>query len=1442
MSSFMPISIIIDRMNKNQEDRDLVCVALNDLYSELTKIIRSNPAANINNANALKLSASATTNALPNYSIYPFEVNSEQRLFNILQQQLFETNISEIHELVIKVLPLTLLCSHTQTILQAVTVCIKNLVNSAAATSNIALQNSFDDYERETAELQVAKRAKAINLLQCIIENIPKQNEDVVNNVLKYVLPNIIQNLQQEMKAANSGAAYKKAVESKKNTATVHDISAEHAILDYMNIIHSCIINHGDSLKSFHTNLLDLIQALLVSPSKLVVKQAVISVSTLTPLLSNELFQSFLGKILQLFPNNEFAVFQLLAALIQHNYSRFSALHLHQIVKLCVDFSNNKQSHVESANDLREAALLALDSAVRYTSVVTLGDCAVILPCLQAALHYDPNFVGDEEEDDEKDNASMEEDEDEDRNDEGAGEDEISAAGSDAEAEDLGDDYDEAAEDDDDDSSWKVRRAASKCINAILTSLSSLFVSQSSGSATAQSKDPMSPSLPLQPNFTRYLELIRATLSDLIPILQSKLLERTDHIRIEILKSYIQLLNFPPDIIPTPQIQMKSILKLLKNVADPMFRFTGTNLQVKETAYQLLAAIANVLTGSSELDHLDQIIQQIIKFLNNKVFQSNSSHLHQLSSNIFLAVRALIAKADKASFLASVDTLIAAITNKTTNESLLLAASLAEVLDSSSPAKLDSSISLWINRVQSPEFIKAVISHPKQADLTSKAAYKLLNVAYRNTMAVINSTDAKYDRIAKSLALDCLGSVLSFIPFNSDIISPSDFLSLLSTLLDNQMLRTAAAQCLARVIPSLPLTASSDQVLYALSHIAQFSAEFLKQVDRSLQRNSLGCLNNISLVIIEGSHNGQQIQANAKFTKVAVALSALLAQSNEELLLNEGVLITLAHVLLVVLTNSASSNTKILETNTLPLLMKSSNFLVARVFAVYSSYNTSTNSQLIQQLQTVFSSSNNSNQQTVLAVSAAYILVAEQATTIVPLLQLAKSAQFGSAAAQFIENKAQQLLAKGNDTLKPAAERGFSLLVAAELLSLISPSAENAKSIINLMNSADSIVSRSAAKGLAGLFATQPENQSQLLSALQQMESAAPVTTVAELFRRAVEGHRNSAVNGETVQQLLAVAVDKCSIEFKESDSDFDLATGALANSISYSFILFPETTAQFIQSAAIKANPDVQIAILRGSQAAISHHFHKQNSQFNEAFRILLQLLIESDGALLSHIQLSVQTAAVQLVRAVTAHEARILSDFLPSVLTRLNDLCSKQEIYIQSVKYGPVTKQIDTAAPVRLQIYLLLQNIFSEINEILFYSQANQANQFQAQLTQQLVQIIDKGLKDDYDCQLVIHKLSITLINTFHLQGAEWEQLISSLINNLNQAAPVETVRQELERYEEVIHSALKTAKHVEKFIHMNPAESVQISDHPILKQLNCVLVAQQQKLSSQAINATA
>ncbi|NXS64618.1 CAND1 protein, partial [Pandion haliaetus] len=369
------------------------------------------------------------------------------------------------------------------------------------------------------------------------------------------------------------------------------DVSVQ---LEALDILSDMLSRLGGTLYSFHSSILSCLLPQLTSPRLAVRKRAIIALGHLVLTCSGNIFSELTEHLLAELKKNESAsttrtYIQCVAGISRQAGHRIGE-HLEKIIPLIVQYCN-----VED-DELREYCFQAFESFVRRIFICRDRCPKEIDPhipnvmglCLKY-ITFDPNYNYDNEEEEEEEMMETENGEDEEQ--------------------ESDDEYS-----DDDDISWKVRRSAAKCLEAIVSSRHDL------------------------------LQDFYKTLS---PVLISRFKEREENVKADIFSAYISLLKqtLPiqswlhasdtsgKDDVPLTMLQ-NQVPKIVKALHKQL---KEKSIKSRQGCFSLLTELANVLPGCLA-DHIPALIPGIVFSLADKCSSSNMridtlSFLHVLLCN-----------------------------------------------------------------------------------------------------------------------------------------------------------------------------------------------------------------------------------------------------------------------------------------------------------------------------------------------------------------------------------------------------------------------------------------------------------------------------------------------------------------------------------------------------------------------------------------------------------------------------------------------------------------------------------------------------------------------------------------------------------------------------------------------------------------------------------------
>ncbi|XP_039224389.1 cullin-associated NEDD8-dissociated protein 1-like isoform X2 [Crotalus tigris] len=346
------------------------------------------------------------------------------------------------------------------------------------------------------------------------------------------------------------------------------DVSVQ---LEALDILSDILSRLGGTLYSFHSSILNCLLPQLISPRLAVRKRAIIALGHLVLTCNGNIFAELMEHLLsELKRNNSTSTtrtyIQCIAGISKQAGHRIGD-YLEKMIPLIIQYCN-----VED-DELREYCFQAFESFVRRCPKEIGPHLPSVTGLCLKYLTYDPNYNYDNEEEDEDEMMETENGEDEEQ--------------------ESDDEYS-----DDDDISWKVRRSAAKCLEAIVS--------------------------------TRHdLQDFYKTLS---PALINRFKEREENVKADIFSAYISLLKQTLPIQSWLQASDEAgkediPLTMLQNQVPNIIKALHKQLKEKSVrsrqgCFTLLTELANVLPGCLA-DHIPALVPGIVFSLMDKSSSSN---------------------------------------------------------------------------------------------------------------------------------------------------------------------------------------------------------------------------------------------------------------------------------------------------------------------------------------------------------------------------------------------------------------------------------------------------------------------------------------------------------------------------------------------------------------------------------------------------------------------------------------------------------------------------------------------------------------------------------------------------------------------------------------------------------------------------------------------------
>nr|XP_023013763.1 cullin-associated NEDD8-dissociated protein 1 [Leptinotarsa decemlineata] len=348
------------------------------------------------------------------------------------------------------------------------------------------------------------------------------------------------------------------------------DVSVQ---LEALDIITDLLLRFGPVLQAFHVSILAALLPQLCSQRQAVRKRTISACSNLVLSCNNSLYTKLIDHLYNGLcsdkNNSQIRTYvQCVAAVCRQSGHKFGE-HIEKFVPLILQCSEVDD------DELREFCLQAFESFInRCPKEITKNIPSITDLCLKYMV-YDPNYNYDEDETGTGHNDPYDDDEDDEENDEYS---------------------------DDDDMSWKVRRSAAKCLEAIISTRHELL-----------------------PEFHKVLS----------PALIARFKEREENVKSDIFHAYIALLrqtratvnvNMDPNAMvmddeeETPMSLLQQQIDLLIKGVQGQMR--EKSMKTRQDCFQLLKEVCSVLPGALGT-HIGDLIPGILYSLGEKNASSN---------------------------------------------------------------------------------------------------------------------------------------------------------------------------------------------------------------------------------------------------------------------------------------------------------------------------------------------------------------------------------------------------------------------------------------------------------------------------------------------------------------------------------------------------------------------------------------------------------------------------------------------------------------------------------------------------------------------------------------------------------------------------------------------------------------------------------------------------
>ncbi|XP_072401896.1 cullin-associated NEDD8-dissociated protein 1 [Diabrotica undecimpunctata] len=450
-----------------------------------------------------------------------------------------------------------------------------------------------DDSERKVVRMLLKlledKNGEVQNLaVKCLGPLVNKVKEYQVETIVESLCTNMVSDKEQlrdissiglktviaELPQASGGLSGNicKRITGRLTTAIERqeDVSVQ---LEALDIITDLLLRFGPVLQAFHGSILQALLPQLCSQRQAVRKRTISACSNLVLSCSHALYTKLIDHLYDgLYSDKNSSqvrtYVQCIAAVCRQSGHKFGD-HIEKFVPLILECSQVDD------DELREFCLQAFESFInRCPKEITKNILSITDLCLKYMV-YDPNYNYDEDESANGQNDPNDDDEEDEENDEYS---------------------------DDDDMSWKVRRSAAKCLEAIIS--------------------------------TRH-ELLSEFYKVLSPALIARFKEREENVKSDIFHAYIALLKQTKSTVSvsmdpnamvmddeeeSPMILLQQQIEMLVNGVQGQMR--EKSIKTRQDCFHLLKELCTVLPGALST-HIGDLIPGILYSVSEKNASSN---------------------------------------------------------------------------------------------------------------------------------------------------------------------------------------------------------------------------------------------------------------------------------------------------------------------------------------------------------------------------------------------------------------------------------------------------------------------------------------------------------------------------------------------------------------------------------------------------------------------------------------------------------------------------------------------------------------------------------------------------------------------------------------------------------------------------------------------------
>ncbi|XP_030501919.1 cullin-associated NEDD8-dissociated protein 1 [Cannabis sativa] len=1131
--------------------------------------------------------------------------------------------------------------------------------------SNIIIQQ-LDDVAGDVSGLAVkclaplvkkVSEARVVEMTNKLCEKLlngKDQHRDIASIALKTIVAEIAtQSLAQSILVS----ILRQLIKGITGTGTSTEIKCE-----CLDILCDVLHKFGNLMATDHELLLGALLSQLSSNQASVRKKTVACIASLASSLSDDLLAKATVQVVQNLRNKGAKSemtrtnIQMIGALSRAVGYRFGP-HLSDTVPVLINYCTSAS---ENDEELREYSLQALESFLLRCPRDISSYCDEILHLNLDYLSYDPNFTDNMEED--TDNDSLEEEED-----------------------------DESANEytDDEDVSWKVRRAAAKCLAALIVS---------------------------RP------EMLAKLYEEACPKLIERFKEREENVKMDVFNTFIELLrqtgNVTKGQIDINELSPRWLLKqeVPKIIKSINRQLREKSIKTKVGAFSVLKELVVVLPDCLA-DHIGSLIPGIEKALNDKSSTSN------LKIEALIFTRLVLASHFPSVFHPHVKALSSPVLSAVGERYYKVTAEALRVCG---------------------ELVRVVRPNIEGNGFDFKPYVRPLYDAIMSRL-----TNQDQDQEVKECAITCMGLVVSTFGDNLKAELPS-CLPVLVDRMGNEITRLTAVKAFA-VIAASPLQIDLSCVLEQV--ITELTA-FLRKANRALRQATLGTLN--SLIVAYGDKI-----ASPAYEVIIVELSTLISDSDLHMT-------ALALELCCTLMSDKRSSLVIgtaVRNKVLPqalTLIKSSllqghallalqNFFAALVYSANTSFDAL--------LESLLSSAKPSPQAGGVAKQALYSI----AQCVAVLCLAAGDKKYSSTVKMLTE------ILK-DDSSSNSAKQHLSLLCLGEIgrrKDLSShPHIENI--VIESFQSPFEEIKSAASYALGNIAVG---NLSKYLPFIldqidnQQKKQYLLLHSLKEVIvRQSVD---KSEFQDSSVEKILKLLFNHC-------ESDEEGVRNVVAECLGKIALIEPAKLVPALKIRTTSPAAFTRATVVIAVKYSVVERPEKIDDIIYPEISSFLMLIKDDDR--------HVRRAAVLALSTFAHNKPNLIKGLLPELLPLLYDQTVVKQELIRTVDLGPFKHIVDDGLELRKAAFecvdTLLDSCLDQVNPSSF-----------------IVPYLRSGLDDHYDvkmpCHLILSKLSEKCPSAVL---AVLDSLVDPLQKTINFKPKQDAVKQEVDRNEDMIRSALR------------------------------------------------